>query len=40
MSVNGINLESEKNADALRVAVSGMNRRLEKIVQGGRPGAY
>jgi len=37
MSVNGINLESEKNADALRVAVSGMNRRLEKIVQGGGP---
>ncbi len=32
-----INLESEKNADALRVAVSGMNRRLEKIIQGGGP---
>ncbi|MCE2823593.1 MAG: hypothetical protein LW693_14380 [Saprospiraceae bacterium] len=32
-----INLESEKNADALRVAISGMNRRLEKIIQGGGP---
>ncbi|MEN9415610.1 MAG: hypothetical protein RLZ62_1914, partial [Bacteroidota bacterium] len=37
MSDTRINLETEKNADALRVAVSGMNRRLEKILQGGGP---
>ncbi len=30
-----INLETEKNADALRLAVSGLNRRLEKIHEGG-----
>ncbi len=37
MSDTEINLEAEKNADALRMAVSGMNRRLEKIMQGGGP---
>lgn len=32
-----LNLEAEKNTDALKLAVSGMNRRLEKIYEGGGP---
>jgi acetyl-CoA carboxylase carboxyltransferase component len=30
-----INLEADKNADSLLIAVSNMNRRLEKIHEGG-----
>jgi 3-methylcrotonyl-CoA carboxylase beta subunit len=30
-----INLETEKNADAMKLAISNMNRRLEKIYEGG-----
>ena len=29
------NLEIEKNRDAMKLAVSSMNRRLEKIFEGG-----
>lgn len=32
-----ISLEQEKNTDALKLAVSGLNRRLEKIYAGGGP---
>lgn len=32
-----LNLEAEKNTDALKLAVSGLNRRLEKIYEGGGP---
>lgn len=35
MSTTPINIEVEKNADALRLAVSNLNRRLEKIYEGG-----
>ncbi|MBK8193832.1 MAG: acyl-CoA carboxylase subunit beta [Lewinellaceae bacterium] len=30
-----MNLETEKNADAMKLAISNMNRRLEKIYEGG-----
>jgi len=35
MSDTPLNLETEKNADAMRLAVSGLSRRLEKIHEGG-----
>jgi acetyl-CoA carboxylase carboxyltransferase component len=35
MSSKNVNLEAEKNADALKLAVSSLNRRLEKIHEGG-----
>ena len=35
MSTTNNNLEAEKNADAFKLAVSAMNRRLEKIHEGG-----
>jgi 3-methylcrotonyl-CoA carboxylase beta subunit len=35
MSDKKINLEAEKNADSLLLAVSNLNRRLEKIHEGG-----
>ena len=35
MSEKKINLEAEKNADSLLLAVSNMHRRLEKIYEGG-----
>lgn len=35
MSTTPINIEVEKNADALRLAVSNLNRHLEKIHAGG-----
>jgi acetyl-CoA carboxylase carboxyltransferase component len=37
MSEKKINLEAEKNADSLLLAVSNMHRRLEKIYEGGGP---
>ena len=30
-----VNIELEKNADAMRLAISGMNRHLNKIQEGG-----
>jgi acetyl-CoA carboxylase carboxyltransferase component len=35
MSDTKINLEAEKNADAFKLAISNLNRRLEKIHEGG-----
>ena len=37
MSTNQIDLEAEKNTDALKLAVSNMHHRLEKIHAGGGP---
>ena len=37
MSTTKLNLEAEKNNDALKLAVGNMQRRLEKIHQGGGP---
>lgn len=37
MSNTNINLEAEKNTDAFKLAVSNLNRRLEKIHEGGGP---
>ncbi len=37
MSTTQINLEAEKNNDALKLAVGNMHRRLDKIYQGGGP---
>ncbi len=37
MSTTQIDLEAEKNTDALKLAVGNMQRRLEKIYQGGGP---
>ncbi|GAB4490602.1 MAG: carboxyl transferase domain-containing protein [Saprospiraceae bacterium] len=37
MSDTNINLEAEKNTDAFKLAISNLNRRLEKIHEGGGP---
>jgi acetyl-CoA carboxylase carboxyltransferase component len=36
-TTNTVNLEAEKNTDAFKLAVSNLNRRLEKIHEGGGP---